>query len=227
MRKYKKLQQNIDSSIKDMGEKELLRVLKCSVVTKKRNFNKKLILGLASSVVSIMLVIVVVTCVVFLPNKNIADNTQPPPPYYSGNEVKKSSTIAELNSYTENFDIDNSLNWVVSKFYDSVSNEVLYFVISAEKEDVIQEFLLTIIVADNYQHQESNYNYNLSFSIKNHTMNYLNQVEEYPPAEEYPPLYSYTTYAKIITSKEEIYIRYLEITFEENLFLSAITNILK
>lgn len=222
MRKYKKLQQSVDESLKHIHNEKLLealieennRVNGDRQKTKQKQF--KLIM--ASSCLAVILIFVIVGCLFLFPSKN-DDGTKH---YFLDNEKLIESNLEEMSLYTSYINFDKKLDWKISKFIDTIYNDTLYFVAECNKELTFESFIITVIVNKDYKY------YGKTIAYDKEEMLDKNKVffkEEFVIAEE--GIYTFNTKAKINTKAEILYIEYKEMRLDKNSnFLSSLKQVL-
>ena len=254
MKKYKKLQEKVDASLSEMKDEQLLRSLKaqtCQNKERKSPTPKRKWTWAFASALSVVL-ICVISLVVWAPilnqdmgqdgdmGGNSGDSSPPwdyenggpspvPPPsnedpvYDSDNESQVATSFEELNSLTQFFDVYPPQGFSVSKYVDSVTGDVLYFVVSGTNTATSETYTIKIIVNQYYKENGYEHDYNLQAPIGDQNMSYFEECEI--DSEGY---YNYTIVAKIITSKERIFVQYSGVTHSTpNPYVTSIREILK
>lgn len=221
MRKYKKLQQSVDESLKHIHNEKLLEAL----IDENNRVNgarqkakqKQLRLIMASSCLAVILIFVIVGCLFLFPIKD--DGTKH---YFQDNEKQIESTMEELNSYTINVDLNNNVDWQVKKCIDTKYNDVLYFIAIGNIQDTFESFNFTFIVNKDYKNYEENENYDKKQNIYNQNIIYKENIKS-----ETDGLNVIKAAGKIVTVKEIIYIKYEDTRLDENSnFLSSLKQVL-
>ncbi len=249
MKKYKKLQEKVDGSLSEMKDEQLLRSLKAQTsqnIKRKSPTPKRKWTWAFASVVSVVL-ICVISLVVWAPmidqdggqSGGIAGDATPPwgeedpspvpppsnedPIYNPDNESQVATSFEEVNSLTQFVDVYPLEGFSVNKYVDSVTGDVLYFVVSGTNTATSETYTIKIIVNQYYKENGYEHDYNLQAPIVDQNMSYFEECER--DSEDY---YHYTTVAKIITSKERIFVQYSGVTHgAPNPFVTSIREILK
>lgn len=249
MKKYKKLQEKVDGSLSEMKDEQLLQSLKaqtCQNKERKSPTPKRKWTWAFASVVSVVL-ICVISLVVWAPmidqdggqSGGIAGDATPPwgeedpspvpppsnedPIYNPDNESQVATSFEEVNSLTQFVDVYPLEGFSVNKYVDSVTGDVLYFVVSGTNTATSETYTIKIIVNQYYKENGYEHDYNLQAPIVDQNMSYFEECER--DSEDY---YHYTTVAKIITSKERIFVQYSGVTHgAPNPFVTSIREILK
>ena len=245
MKKYKKLQKQVNDSLSEIKDEQLLLSLKAQTSQSQRQAPKpKRNWTWAFASVVVVLLVCVISLTVLLPmiddnNGNGYDNAAgdtsppqnsdegpslPPPPSYDvADEINVSTSFEELNGLTQVFDVYPIEGFSVSKFVDGVTDEVLYFVVSGDNTVTNETYTIKIIVNKYYKEKAYDYDFNLEKQIGSQKLSYTEECEI--DSEGY---YNYTTVAKIITEKERIYVQYSGVTHgAPNPFVASIQEILK
>ena len=246
MKKYKKLQKQVNDSLSEIKDEQLLLSLKAQTSQNqqpKAPLLKRKWTWAFASVVAVLLVCVI-SLTVWLPmidnnNGNDFDNATgdtsppqnsdegpslPPPPSYDvADEINVSTSFEELNGLTQVFDVYPIEGFSVSKFVDGVTDDVLYFVVSGDNMVTNETYTIKIIVNKYYKEKAYDYDFNLEKQIGSQKLSYTEECEI--DSEGY---YNYITVAKIITEKERIYVQYSGVTNSApNPFVASIQEILK
>lgn len=253
MKKYKKLQEKVDASLSEMKDEQLLNSLKAQTSQSQRQAPKpkRNWTWAFASALSVVLICVIYLAV-WMPllnqdmgqdggmGGNNGDSSPPwdyenggpspvPPPsnedpvYNSANERQVATSFEELNSLTQFVDVCPLEGFSVSKYVDGVTDDVLYFVVSGDNTVTNETYTIKIIVNGYYQEKGYDHDYNLQASIGEQQASYVEKCVR--DSENYC---HYTTYAKIITEKERIYLQYEGVTYDApNPFATSIQEILK
>lgn len=221
MKKYKKLQQNVDKSFENICDAQLLESLKCEIISservKQKTKQKRFRVAIASSFIAIIIIIITIigAPLLFRPNNEERH-------YFKDNENQIESTLEELNSFTNFIDLNSGIEWRVSKYIDILYNDTLYFIITWENSDTFEVFHISIIVNKDYKYKEDCIEYNNTQNMGNQKLLYNEKFEM-----DEDGLCFFTTYAKINTENESIYIKYEGIGFDgESTFLTSLSDLL-
>lgn len=209
MKKNKQLQNEVDNNLKKYNNEESLNLLKEEV--KVRGEKKVKPVVLISSLSLVMVICIVVTTVVLLLPSNQTEKT-----YMQDNRLSASSSIAELNDQTKYIDFHIKNVVEVTRYYDKVYNDTLFFELSIIDADTFEIFNIKVITNDNFNDYDKR-------EYENETV-VLNKVMKYSETVTFDgEIYTFNTNAMIETNKEIIIINYERLSLEaENDFITSL-----
>lgn len=223
MRKYKKLQDNVNNTFKQMRNEEFLNSLKAvneqNTMRKQKFSHRSLKYAMASYCVVFVLLVALISGVFFLP---IGDEFNVEKTYSADNEFLLESTLEELNNCTSYIDLIDSNDWRISKVIDKVYNDILYFNVSYSPLDDYFDFNFTIVVNKDYEYQFlSEPFFDSEYNFDNYKLLYYEKLE----IDE--GLCFAESSGKIVTEQEIIYVQYNGVGFDgESPFINALRDLL-
>ncbi len=216
MKKFKKLQDNVNESLNSIRDEQLLKSLKhqneCLNKKATSQKHKSFRLAMVSSCIAAILIVASIVIPLIL-------KTDVPQDHFSYTDINQvSSTVEELNEYTKFFDLDSSMNHYVTKCFDKTKTEVLYFIVNTSNDETFESITLSILVNDNFKIEPFTFPYDKEYYIANHKLSYYEDIETDDDGISFIKVQG-----NIITKKERIYITYDGVGFDgESPFLETL-----
>lgn len=181
---------------------ELLASLQAQIPQKKKKRRVAVWLSVAATSLAFIIAAVCVGVFAFREEKDI---------YYDGNVIFAGSDLAELETSCREFTVDSTSIKIssISKAYDSVSGDTLYF--ELELRESMKIYMEMVIVCNpNYHFTFLTQPLLLSREINNYTLSYDFQTTQSDA------LFRINSYGKIKGTRETVYITYTQISERED-----------
>lgn len=216
MKKFKKLQDNVNESLNSIRDEQLLESLKhqneCLNNKAASQKHKTFRLAMVSSCIAAILIVAIIVLPLILKTDGPQDHFG----YTDPDKVK--STVEELNEYTNFIDLDSSIKCYVTKHFDKTKKEVLYFVVTTSNDETFESITLSILVNDNFKREPFTFTYDKEYYIANHKLSYYEEIETDDEGISFIKVHG-----NIITKNERIYITYDGVGFDgESPFLATL-----
>lgn len=210
MKRNKQLSNEVNKNLSKYEDKDSLNILKNELKASNNTKKAKHSVLFSSLSIAIIICIVVTTILLLSPSK------QNEKTYMQDNRQFVTSNINELNQHTGYIDFNNTNVGEVSRYYDELYNDTLYFVFSIIDEETFEIFNIKVITNNNFNDYEKK-------EYKNKTKVFDNVMEYTETVTFDGEIYTFNTSAILLTSKEKIIIEYESLNLEpQNNFISSL-----
>ena len=242
MKKDKRLQEYANKSMEQYNNPEIFEQLKQHIKPKEKKeawyekISRRTWYAVGGSFATVAIVAIVLLCVFLIEpsilsphdtntTPNATDNptdipTTPPKKEYFGDVLVGSSSIQNVNQYTEALDLTENKLAYVKEHTDSHYGDILYFSIRYDNEETIEDIVLNVVTNEDYEYEFKDTTGWTQIEYKGFNLSYKDVfVEE-------DGLYFFTVNAILQTDKEDIAIYYEGVSLEETSnFISALDQI--